>query len=69
MRKYKKFLPAEENVGTEPAVVSTGEDLQDSPLSVANHVELGQGHLGDKMLISLTKQLTRLTYHCKGVSN
>ena len=39
------FLPAEENVSTEPTVVSTGEDLQDSPLPVAHHVELGQGHL------------------------
>ena len=37
------FLPAEENVGTQPTVVSTGEDLQHSPLSEAHHVELGQG--------------------------
>ena len=43
---YEVFLPAEENVSTEPAVVATGENLQDSPLSVAHHVELGQGDLG-----------------------
>ena len=39
------FLPAEENVSTEPAVVATGEDLQHSPLSVAHYVELCKGHL------------------------
>ena len=39
------FLPAEENVSTQPTVVATGEDLQHSPLPVAHHVELGQGHV------------------------
>ena len=55
---YEVFLPAEENVSTEPTVVSTGEDLQDSPLSVAHHVELGQGDLGRKYNVKINFSFT-----------